>query len=334
MALVTLQTASATVERRSSNDGSFAAEVPAGAVTVTAYPPEDKRDLHSTSAPVEVTGVAGQVTLLNGTTTGAVATIQWTDYWPLNVGDKKYGLKGGHSTPHGDWERNEWEIVCGTTIIGGQTGYIELVPNGPSPPCVNTAQDIMVSETGNIVGRDASGALVYYGGIDLIRRADDTLEFVACLLDEPAVVPPLRLGQEFTATSTVHQETINVTLMAGVTLDDLVDPGGWTGDVDECPTTHTLTIMLSGSGEAVTTGAGTFTDTVTYAVVDEKTVGDVIEAETSLGLLARDVGDVAYVGYRTERGVGDPLWAGDLVESWHSGLLYAHVGGVDWGTAP
>ncbi len=338
MALVKLQSGSETVERRTLDNGCFAAQVPAGPLTVTAYPPEDKRDQYSESASVNVTAVEGQVTRVDGSTAGAPPTVRPADFFPLNLKDKRCFEGEGWEEDGGYWGWNpdDWQgIIIGTTSIAGQTAYVMVDPHGQPPGVIamqgGSAQ--VIASYGMILRPLADGSIMFYGRCSVVKN-DSTYEVIGCMFDAPLTWPVMTLGKQYTSSTTVHQETLSVSLAPGVSLSDLYDPSGWTSDLEPCPQSITWTLSLAGLDIPMHTDAGDFTDTIAFSFVEEATTGGDIIDDVEHMMFARHVGVVAARGFETRRLVGQPSGSGDLIQWYWQKLVYARVSGVEYGTPP
>ncbi len=335
MALVKLQTNPDTVEVRTLHNGYFAAEIPAGVVTVTAYPPEDKQDQHSISTPVNVTAVEGEVTEVDGTTTGAPPTVPPADFFPCNVSDKRATDSVGWSEDGGDWDVQDWlGVIIGTTSVGGQTAYVLVGPHGLVPGVTAMqAEPQYIAGAGMILRPGSDGSMTLYGLPRVVDNGDGTYEVVADMFDTPIVWPVMSLGKQYTSTTTLERRTINVDLAPNFSLADL-DPGDFGFPIDPCPASLTINTRLTGIGVPVGTPAGTFADTIVLSLTFENTWSAYIITDEVQMTLARDIGTVAEQGVYVRRDVGQPSGTGDVIEWYHDLLFYARVGGVEYGTAP
>ncbi len=347
MALVKLvQTGSATVEVRTLQNGYFAAEVAAGAVTVTADPPEDKQDQYSTSPATQVSATKGQVTKVDGTTTGAPPTVRIADFWPWNVGNKSIQDSTGWHDDHGGWyagwESDHhlcwWNVIIGTTSVGGQTAYVLFCPYGN--PAAVSAMDVdspqPLGGESVILRPGSDGSVTMYGQCWVVRNQDDTYEVIGYMYDTPIIWPVMSLGKEYTGTTTVQQRTINIDLAPNLSLADLDDPGPDVrrGFFEPCPQSVTWTQRLTGIGVPVSTPAGSFTDTMVLSLMVEETYnGNIITSNVQI-ILARDIGWIAECGLHTSRPVGQPSGTGDVIGQYYDLLHYARVNGAEWGTLP
>ncbi len=344
MALVKVQHGSDTLEVRSLQNGYFAAEVPAGAVTVTAYPPElpeGEQAQHSTSAPVNVTAVDGQVTEVDGTTTGTPPTVRPADFMPCHLGDKKVTWLSGWEEgvadhgPHADWIF----LVIGTTAIDGVTAYVMADPVGVTPGVIamQAGAPRIIANGSSILRPEADGSVTLYGVCEVVQNPDDTYETIGTMVSPPMVYPVMSLGKQYTLTSpttTADCRTIAVDLIPNFSLADLHEPGR-EHDLEPCPDGPIVwTARLTGIGVPVTTPAGDFADTIVLSETNERTLGGVIEAQASQMIYARNVGIVAMDIVYVHRDVGEPSGTGRVVAWSEDRLLYARVGGVEYGTAP
>jgi len=339
MALVKLaQTGSTTVEVRTLHNGYFAAQVRAGAVTVTAYPPDQVQ--HSTSAPVNVTAVKGQVTKVDGTATGAPPTIKPADFMPCHLGDKKatslIGWEEGYGG--GDHASTDWLFfVIGTTSIDGETAYVMADPRGDKAPVITmqAGGPEVISNGSRILRPAADGSVTLYGMCEVVRNPDATYEAIGTMFSPPIVYPVMTLGKQYTTTTAAHQRTITIDLMAGLSLADLYDPTvADTRYLEPSEGPLVWTTRLTGIGVPVGTPADTFTDTIVLSETTESTYPDAIETQTYQAILARNVGMVAMDIVTVSRDVGQPSGTDRVIQWSHDLLIYARVGGAEWGTVP
>lgn len=325
-ALVEIVAGGTTYQRRTAADGSFAAVVPPGEVTIQAFPMPFRTE-QSGSKKVTVQAAAGQVTLPNGSSAGAQqAAVRLVDYYPLKVGDARYwraqdGTDGG------------WEFVAGTADVGGRTAYVELTAPG-RPAFVEQPSATQAVAEGQLWAHGGQGSLLYTGGVELLEQDSGDLEFRSQLFTQTLEYPPGRLGQEVALEGTMPAgsgQPLDVTLAAGTTLENLRDADSYTWDPGFEGEQGTGTLILAAVGQKVETPAGVFTDTITLDWVTETAGGGPSLRQWERTVLARGVGPIVDQGEAYDQAAEA---VSQVADQWADWVTYAVVSGTEYGTYP
>ncbi len=337
MAIVQVETGTETFYVRTMLDGYFAVEVPTQPVTLTAYPPEEQTEWYTPSAPLDVTVHSDRLTDVDGTDLGPVPTVQPAEFMPLHLKDKRYMAVQ-------DWtpdmvvppELGRWAgVVIGTTTVNEVEAYVLASPQG-APDIVRTLQDdaMQFGDYSYIVTPGDDGSITIHGEAVLVRTPEGNYQVVACLYETPFVLVDLVLGREYVCDGFARQEVIDVQLAPGVTLAALYDEAVTLPTFDGCTMGIALHVRVAAVGAPIETFAGDFSDTLVLEYTTEMDNGQRAVQAVQFRAWARDVGAVQTVGQRALRNVGEPLSDGELVATAFRDLVYASVGGTEYGEAP
>lgn len=341
MARVRIVCGEETFDVRSLRDGYFAAEVTAGAVTVTAYPPENETDDHSASDPAQVTAAEGRITQVDGSDAGEAPEINPADYMIYNLGDKRATRLTSWEAESGDDQfhvSTDWlRLVIGTTVIAGEVALVSTDPRG-APDGVYSLQEngaIVVGNDSYIVKPHEDGTFSIYGMCTILRNDDGTYEAIGTMFDPIVTYPTWTLGSEYNTTITATRQALEIDLVAGFSLSDLYDPEEEPRTMDPMPTEPVPWIArLTGIGHPVTTPAGVFTDTITLTWTHEMTSEGRVNTQTSQEVYARGVGLVAMDSISVARNEGAAPDTAEVVGVSNDLLLYARINGAEYGTLP
>ncbi len=342
MARVVLVGGGQTVEVRALVNGFFSAVLPAGVVTITAYPPENQTAQHSPSAPSLIAGDGGDVVLVDGTTADEPNQISPAEFMVYDLGDKRATQLTSWDEDSGDDEfhvSTDWlGLVIGTTQIDGVTAMVTADPRGASDGVLAMQQEgaIVVANDSKIVHANDDGSLTMYGMCTIVRNPDGSFEAIGTLFDPAVVYPAMRLGAEYNTTLTATRQVIDVDLIPGLSLGDLYDAEyGDAREMDPLPTEPVLwSVRLTGTSIPAETPAGVFSDTITISWTLEQSRDGEAVTQTSQEVYARGIGLVAMDNIMVARAEGALPGTGRVTEVSFDCLLYAKVGGTQYGTAP
>ncbi len=337
MAVVRVETGTETFYVRTMLDGYFAVEVPTQPVTLTAYPPEEQIEWYTPSAPLNVTTRADRLTGVEGTDMGPVPTVQPVEFMPLHLKDKRYMAVQ-------DWtpdmivppELGRWAgVVIGTTTVNEMEAYVLASPQG-APDIVRTLQDepTQFGDYSYIVTPGDDGSITIHGEAVLVRTPEGSYQVVACLYETPFVLVDLVLGREYVCDGFARQEVLDVQLAPGVTLPALYDEAVTLPGFGGCTMGIAMHVRVAAVGAPIETFAGDFSDTLVLEYTTEIDNGQRAVEAVQFRAWARDVGAVQTVGQRALRNVGEPRSDGTLLATAFRDLVYASVGGTEYGEAP
>lgn len=338
MAVVRVETGTETFYVRTMLDGYFAVELPTRPVTLTAYPPEEETEWYTPSAPLSVTASADRLVDVDGTDIGAVPTAQPAEFMPLHLKDKRY-MEAQDWTPDmvvpGEFGR--WAgVVIGTTTVNGVEAYVLASPQG-APDIVRTLQGDDTTQFGDysyIVTPGDDGSITLHGEAVLVRTAEGVYQVVACLYETPFALVDLVLGREYVCDGFARQEVVDVQLAPGVTLASLYDEAVTLPAFGGCTAGLAIHLRVAAIGAPIETFAGDFSDTLVLEYTTEVENEQRAIQAVQFRAWARDVGAIQTVGQRALRDVGDPLSDGTLLATVFRDLVYASVGGTEYGETP
>jgi hypothetical protein len=338
-ATVQLTAGKTKIEVRTAADGAFAAQVPAGAVSLQAIPPVDASGL-SASAPLTLNAFLGWTVAPGGITTGSM-TITPAQYMVPAPGDTSGAQAEGFSQAQGNWSSpDEWfEYTIGTTTVP----TVKAKPLGLVT--VNARGDEMgsgrLSSGGLITGQDASGSAIWYGFPYVVCGPSDIYEEVwADYFTTPVTFPAMIMGWQNAATCALSRQPLNLTPAPGVVVNNLCDQ--FFIGCRTLPPTLTnvglaLTLVDANAAIPVVTPAGRFTDTITMGVrrTYSDGQGNTLVRDTNM-VFARGAGLIAESMREVVRPTGAAAGSGKLNRSYSKRLTFyaAGTGTTRLGMAP